>query len=158
MNRTVRIILIIACIIAAYLLIVGIPGSGGLNFADLEHSDGQKQFEKKLMAKQQVLDSLAKIYRGTFVTLSIPAGFNGNTDKIILNGTSGMDTLAPGESVQLIDVLPQYQFRTNDVPRVLRGANTKVKTKKGVTVIIPHYYIDDFESVLKEKGLETDLH
>lgn len=161
MNRTIKIIIAIVCVIAAYFLIASLTRGRGLNFADLEHSDEQKNFEKKLMAKQQAIDSLGKIYRGTFVTLKIPANFNGDNDKIILLGApsiNGANILSPGDGVQLIDVLPQYQFKPNDqVPRILRNADIKVKTNKGITGLIPHYYVDEFESVLKEKGLETDL-
>ncbi len=135
--------------------------SRGLNFNDLEHSQGQKKFEAKLMAQQNVIDSMANIYKGQRIAVNTVDDNNGDPTKIILYNATGfknLDTLKPGDTVLLIDVLPEYKFRKDSIVKVLNFPNAIVKTKKGVTGRIKYFYIQAFEDELKEKGFTTTIH
>jgi hypothetical protein len=147
-----------ACVVILCLLLMKCH-SPGMNYADLEHSDGQKKFEAKLQAQQKVIDSMAKIYKGKSMVVNTFNDFNGDPKKIVLYSISGytrLDTLKSGDTILLIDVLPEYKFRKDSIVKVLHSENTMIKTKKGDTGMMMYYYIQAFKDELKKQGLETD--
>jgi hypothetical protein len=158
MSNSIKIIIAIACVVIAFLLFMNLHRDKGINFADFEHSDQEKQFEQKLFAQQQTLDSLANIYRGKGVIVSTITNY-GTLKPIVLYNkslTEILDTIPSGETVQLVNLLHKYKLAPDSVPEVIREINAEVQTKKGQTGYIRYYFIKTFADVLYEKGLATD--
>jgi hypothetical protein len=155
-----KFLIVLVCFIVAVLLIVNLfHKNKGFSFEAMEHSDQEKKFEQMLFAQQQTLDSLANIYRGKGVILGTITTY-GTTKEILLynnkSATKILDTIPPGETVQLVNLLHKYKLATDSVPEVVCEINAEVKTKKGQTGYIRYYFIKTFTDVLYEKGLATD--
>src|ERR1700761_3696451 len=111
MNFPIKIIIAIVCVVVAFLLFMTLHRDKGINYADFEHSDQEKQFEQKLFAQQQTLDSLANIYRGRGVIVSATTYYGTLRPVVLYNKslTGILDTIPSGETVQLVNLLHKYK-------------------------------------------------
>lgn len=151
MSKSTTTLIIIFCLLAAYLITIKLSHSGGLSLDKLSQSDAQLAFDKELSLQKLVFDSLAKVYPGKYVTTATFTDNNRNIRNIYLYsnelGVKVIDTLIAGDTVQIKSIVPFKYYQPN----------VEVMTKKGETGYMIYFYVKEIEDILNQKGIETEV-